>query len=83
MSQIIAAPASSPVNGATPAGAVNGVNAVYTLPAVPVAGTLLVFLNGILQEGAGTDYVYVNGAVTFAFNQPPLANDRVRVCYSV
>lgn len=81
MSAIISSPASSPVNGATPTGTVNGANTVFTLPAAPVAGTLLVFLNGILQEGGGVDYTFAGVTITFVI--APLANDRVRVCYSV
>lgn len=48
----------------TPTGLVNGVNAVFTLPAVPVAGSLLVKKNGVLQE-LGRDYSITGATITF------------------
>ena len=64
----------------TPAGAVDGSNAAFTLANTPVSGTDQVYLNGLLLEpGGGNDYV-LSGA-TVAFNTPPYAGDRVRVSY--
>lgn len=77
-----AGPQGPPGNGTpvreTPAGVVNGSNGVFTLSAVPVAGSDQVYLNGLLQE-AGVDYSLSGAVVTFA--ETPLPGDRVRACY--
>lgn len=64
----------------TPTGAVDGANTAYTLAHTPIAGTEMVFLNGILQEpGAGNDYTIVGGTITYL--TAPLTGDRIRVTY--
>lgn len=64
----------------TPAGALDGVNATFTLSAVPATGTEEVYLNGLLLEsGAGNDYTIVGAIVTLA--SPPGAADRLKVSY--
>lgn len=64
----------------TPSGAVNGSNTSFGLAATPIAGTEMVFLNGILQEpGAGNDYT-ISGA-TITYLSAPLTGDRIRVTY--
>jgi hypothetical protein len=45
-------------------GAVNGTNTAFTLPSAPLAGTVSVFLNGILQRPT-TDYTISGSTVTF------------------
>lgn len=64
----------------TPSGSVNSSNTTYTLANTPIAGSEMVFLNGILQEpGAGNDYT-ISGA-TITYLAAPLTGDRIRVTY--
>jgi len=62
----------------TPVGAVDGVNADFTISNVPYTGTLQVYLNGLLQEL--TDDYTVTGQ-TITLDAAPLAGDKVRVIY--
>jgi hypothetical protein len=67
----------TPVSGA-PAGAIDGVNRVYTLPSVPVAGTLLWQWNGqLLTNGLG--YTLSGATVTMAL--APAIGDSVYANY--
>lgn len=64
----------------SPTGTINGTNDVFTLAGTPVAGTEMVFLNGLLQDpGAGDDYT-ISG-VTITFEDPPETGDIIRVTY--
>jgi hypothetical protein len=64
----------------TPTGTINGVNVTFTLANTPIAGTEMLFLNGILQEpGAGNDYT-ISG-VTITMLSAPLTGDRLKACY--
>jgi hypothetical protein len=66
----------------TPSGTVNGSNPTFTLANTPVAGSEMVFVNGVLQEsGAGTDYTISGATLTFLTGAIPLTGDRVRVTY--
>ena len=48
-------------------GSVDGINAVFSFPDTPVAGSMHLFLNGVLQRGgAGNDYTISGDTVTFA-----------------
>lgn len=48
-----------------PAGAINGVNAVFTLAAAPLLGKQTVYLNGErLNPGAGNDYTIAGATIT-------------------
>ena len=67
------------VDHETPTGSVNSVNTVFTLAYTPIAGTVLVFLNGVLQEPSGTDYSISGTTITFII--PPLTGQRVRCFY--
>ena len=69
------------INRETPAGVVDGANAVFQLAYAPVLGTENVFLNGMLMEpGAGNDYtIDAQGAITLT--AVPLVGDRVKVTY--
>lgn len=62
----------------TPDGDVDGVNDEFTLDATPRAGTLGVWLNGLLQNPA-TDYTLAGDTITFT--DPPLPGDKIRACY--
>lgn len=64
----------------TPTGAVNGVNTTYTLANTPVAGTVMVFINGQLQEaGAGNDYTITGTGITMLYTL--IASDKIRTFY--
>jgi len=53
----------------------------YTIANTPLVGTLMVFVNGILQtEGAGSDYTVVTGNIV-RFTFTPTAADIVSVTY--
>jgi Avian adenovirus fibre, N-terminal len=64
----------------TPTGAINGVNATFTLASTPTAGTEEVFLNGLLLEpGAGNDYNIASATITMLV--VPQTGDRLKVNY--
>ena len=63
----------------TPSGTVNGSNVTFTLLVTPVTGTEEVFLNGLLQEGAGEDYTLTTNSI--AFVTAPETGARIRVNY--
>jgi hypothetical protein len=53
------------VDGETPGGAVNGVNAAFTLANAPLpASSLALYRNGLLQK-VGLDYTLSNSSITF------------------
>lgn len=60
-------------------GAIDGANTQFTLPNVPVAASVEVFLNGVIQRPV-TDYSVSGAVVTFA--DAPLTGDVVTVHYS-
>lgn len=63
-----------------PSGTKNGSNTDFTLANTPVAGTEMVFLNGILQNaGAGNDYTISTTTITFAV--APISTDTIIVTY--
>lgn len=68
----------------TPSGTINGVNGTFTLSHTPIAGTLLLFLNGELQPegslGAGTESYTISGA-TITHLLPPQLGDRLLAVY--
>jgi hypothetical protein len=56
----------------TPAGTIDGVNAVFTLAHSPnPAGSLELFKNGLVQRPAGADYTLAGSTITFV--TPPAA----------
>ncbi len=61
----IASATGTAVNDETPAGTINGSNKVFTLAHTPLAGTLLLFLNGAFQSPV-TDYTLATNTITFA-----------------
>jgi len=64
----------------TPTGAVNGVNTAFTLANLPVAGTVMVYINGQLQEaGAGNDYTITGTSITTLYVL--IAGDKIRAFY--
>jgi len=77
------APSFGPANFVTrevPSGAIDGVNAVFTLAFTPGVGTECVFLNGLLQNvGGGNDYT-ISGAI-ITFNAAPTIGSVILVNY--
>ena len=72
------------VENETPAGTIDGVNAVFTLAATPVAGTEQLYLNGIRRkEGAGNDYTISGDTITFNAGAIPITGDSLLVDYRV
>lgn len=69
-------------NKEVPVGAIDGVNADFTLANTPTAGTEHVYLNGFLQDvGAGNDYTITGAVITMA--TAPLAGEKIRVSYRI
>lgn len=69
------------VDQAAPAGSVNGVNAVFTLPSSPVpAQSLLLFRGGVMQR-AGIEYSLAGATVTFGVGLQPLAGETLTAYY--
>ena len=70
-----------PINSGSPlapTGAINGVNVTFTLPTTP-GPVVLVFRNGLLQQGGGIDYTL--SGTTITFTSAPLTGDSVLVVY--
>jgi hypothetical protein len=69
------------VDGETPAGLINGTNAVFTLANTPSPSTsLAVYRNGVLQK-QDLDYSVTGNVVTFAGTALPKAGDVITVSY--
>jgi hypothetical protein len=63
-----------------PSGDVDGVNDEYELANAPIAGSVQVYLNGLLQdEGGSNDYTISGDTITF--NDAPEIGDKIRVSY--
>jgi phage-related tail fiber protein len=64
----------------TPSGSVNGVNMTFTLANTPIAGSEMVFVNGVMQDpGAGNDYTISTSTITMLYALQ--TNDKIRVTY--
>jgi len=66
------------VDRETPTGSTNGVNKVFTTVHTPSTNSLLVFLDGQLQD-ENDDYTF--SGTTITFTNPPQENSKVRVNY--
>lgn len=62
-----------------PAGAINGINATFTLANVPILDSEQVYWNGLLQDTRGMDYNLTGAVITFLI--PPQPGDRILVTY--
>ncbi len=70
-------------DGETPAGLINGSNAVFTLTAPPVPDTsLALYRNGLLQK-LSVDYTLSGNTITFAAGSIPQAGDVLAASYRV
>lgn len=64
----------------TPAGALNGANTTFTLSNVPKAGTVDLFVNGMLQDvGSGNDYTISGDTITMLYVLT--SADKIRSAY--
>lgn len=64
------------VVGEQPTGAKDGVNKAFTLAAIPLTGTLAVYINGLLQEqGSGKDYTISGDTITMEI--APISDDLI------
>jgi hypothetical protein len=83
--RLLATPAPAPVfvDGEVPGGAIDGVNATFTLVAAPnPAASLQIFKNGLLQTaGASADYVLSGSSITFNTASIPQPGDVLLVLY--
>lgn len=71
---------SSFVFGELPSGSINGSNTSFTTANAPVAGTVVVYQNGVrLNSGAGNDYTISGSTITML--AAPLAGDLLLVDY--
>jgi len=69
------------VMGEVPAGAVDGINAVFTTASTVILSSIDVFLDGMCQQsGAGKDYVFSLGN-TITFSSAPHADAIILVDY--
>jgi hypothetical protein len=74
-------PAPEFVDGETPAGPINGSNAVFTLASPPSpASSLQLYRNGLLQK-LGLDYTLAGNAITFATASKPGLEDVLLTSY--
>lgn len=65
-----------------PTGAVNDVNVTFTLAAAPSpAGSLQLYIDGIMKTGGGKDYSLSSATVTMQF--PPATGSIIRCFYVV
>jgi hypothetical protein len=66
-----------------PLGAVNGINAGFTISAVPLpAGSLSLYRNGVLQK-AGLDYNVSGSSITFVAASLPQPGDTLTASYRI
>lgn len=64
-----------------PSGDINSLNDIFTLANNPVATTVAVFLNGLIQvPGIGEEYTISGKIITFA--KPPHTNSKILVNYA-
>lgn len=73
---------SSIIRNETPSGTVNSSNTSFTLANTPIAGTVEVYLDGILMfPGSGNDYQISGTTITFESGQVPQTGSRVTCHY--
>jgi hypothetical protein len=64
----------------TPAGAINGVNAAFTLAHLPEGPTVMLYVNGLLML-QGADYTLSAKTITFVADAVPGAGEWMRAAY--
>jgi len=70
------------VNGETPGGTVNGINATFTLANTPSGSSLLLFRNGLLVQ-PGTDYSLNGSTIQFVSASVPQTTDKLAASYRI
>ena len=63
----------------TPSGVIDGNNKIFTLQNTPTPNSEHLYLNGLLLESGGEDYVSSGSTITFI--DAPLPGDRLRCSY--
>jgi len=70
------------VDNETPSGVVDGINLTFSLQFSPnPTASLHLFLNGLLQEGEGYNYILSGNVVSFSNDNVPMQNDRLKATY--
>lgn len=68
------------VTNETPGGLLNGSNTTYTLANTPVTGTVVLAVDGLLQDpGAGNDYTITGNTITMLYTL--VSTDKIRASY--
>ena len=71
------------IDGETPSGATNSVNAIFNLSQAPTpAGSLELYRNGLVQT-SGVDYTVSGSRITFATGNIPVTGDLLQAYYRV
>lgn len=80
MEWVVPADVDSYIANEVPSGTINSSNTDFTLANTPVVGTVMVYLNGLLQfPGTGGDYTISGTSITFA--KAPHTNSELLVSY--
>lgn len=76
------APHNGIVFNEAPAGTINGTNPTFTTAYPYIAGTLMVYVEGVRQKGGGVDYTETTpGSGVFTFSTPPATGYKVTTDY--
>ena len=82
MEWVVPADVDSYIANEVPSGLINSLNTDYTLANTPIVGTVMVYLNGLLQfPGSGGDYT-ISGT-TISFVKAPHTASEVLVSYFI
>lgn len=71
------------VEAETPGGTIDGTNAVFTITFTPAAGSLRLFVSGLLMSGGGNDYTLSDKTVTFVAGAIPGTGETMQAFYTV
>ncbi len=70
------------VDNEIPSGTIDGINTIFNLQFSPSPPeSLHLFLNGLLQDAGGYNYVLSGSVVSFVVDNIPLQNDRIKATY--
>lgn len=67
----------------TPGGTIDGTNAVFTIAFTPAAGSLKLFVSGLLMSGGGNDYTLAGQTVTFVAGAIPGTGETMQAFYTL
>jgi hypothetical protein len=71
------------VDDETPAGVIDGANAVFTLAKIPAPGSVKLYRNGIRQKVSAGDYTINELTGTITFLTPPTPDDAITADYRI